>query len=169
MHMGVETKPSIFWWCFAPAIAFTALSGALGSCSGYPLDPPACFPPKYSVQPGIARPGEQVTVAAPDTSCNPAYGPDAKIEVSLTDSAGREVFRKTGAMNSDGGFTLTFKVPDGMKPGRAGVTAVPYRLDWCDDTGRNNRLKHQGAGDPGIARTSCVLPVVPLVIGPAKP
>ncbi|WP_115789702.1 hypothetical protein [Arthrobacter silvisoli] len=120
------------------------------------------------MDPGTVRPGEQVTVSAPDVDCNPAYGQGAKIEVSLTDAAGREIFKKTGPMNNDGGFTFSFEVPSGMKPGKAGVTAMPYRLDWCDDTGRNNRLKRQGAGDPGLARTSCVIPVVPLMIRPAK-
>ncbi len=95
-------------------------------------------------------------------SGNPSYGQDAKIEVTLTDAAGTEVFRQTAPMNNDGGFTFSFKVPAGMKPGKAGVTAVPYRLDWCDDTGRNNRLTRQGAGD--IARTSCVIPIFPLTI-----
>lgn len=147
-------------------LAAVVACGALAACFGF--DPPACFPPKYSMEPGTAHPGEQVTVSAPDAGCNPAYGQDARIEISLTDAAGREIFTKTGPMNNDGGFTLTFKVPDGMKPGKAGVTAVPYQLDWCDDTGRNNRLKRPGVGEPGIVRTSCVIPVVPLMIRPAK-
>lgn len=149
-------------------LAAAVACGALAACSGYPLEPPPCFPPKYSVEPGTARPGEQVSVSARDADCNPAYGQDAKIEVSLTDAAGREIFKETGPMNDDGGFSFSFKVPAGMKPGKAGVTAVPYRLDWCDDTGTNNRLYRQGAGDRGIARTSCVMPVVPLMIQPAR-
>jgi hypothetical protein len=140
------------------------LTGAVASCSNA-FDPPPCFPPKYSVHPETARPGKQITVSAPDATCNPSYGYDAKVEVSLTDAAGTEVLRKTGPMNNDGGFTFVLKVPSGLKPGQAGVTAVPYGLDWCDDTGRNNRLSRQGTGD-GIARTSCVMPVVPLTISP---
>ncbi|WP_245413275.1 hypothetical protein [Arthrobacter celericrescens] len=145
-------------------LAAVVVCGALAACFGF--DPPPCFPPKYSVEPGTARPGEQVTVSAPDADCNPAYGQDAKIEISLTDAAGREVFTKTGPMNNDGGFTFSFKVPAGMRPGKAGVTAFPHALDWCDDTGRNTRLRRQGAGDDGITRSSCATPVVPLTIKP---
>jgi len=65
------------------------------------------------------------------------------------------------------GFVV-FKVPAGMKPGKAGVTAVPHQLDWCDDTGRNNRLEGEGAVDAGITSASCVIPVVPLVIRPVN-
>lgn len=161
--MGRRTGLAVLFF-----LASAVVCGALGSCSGYPVPAPACFPPKYSVQPATARPGDQVTVSAPDASCNPSYGKEAKIEVSLTDAAGREIFRKTGSMNNDGGFTFSFKVPAGMKPGKAGVTAVPHQLDWCDDTGRNNRLQGEGAGDAGITKASCVIPVVPLVIRPAN-
>ena len=146
-------------------LVVVAVCGALGSCSRYPVNPPPCFPPKYSVQPTTARPGETITVSAPDATCNPNYGMDARIEVSVTDAAGTEVFKKTGPMTNDGGFTFTFKVPAGLKPGKAGVTAMPPGLDWCDDTGKNNRLSRQKTGD-GIARTSCVIPVVPLTIRP---
>jgi hypothetical protein len=155
-----------FWIIGVPALAF----GALLSCSAMPFPavtnvPPACFPPKYSVQPETVLPGGKVTVTAPGASCNPAYGQDAKIEVTLLDAAGKEVFRKTSPMGDDGAFSFAFTVPKSMPPGKAGVTAVPYRIDWCDDTGRNNRLKSEGSG---IARASCVIPLVPLMIGPTK-
>lgn len=128
------------------------------------MKPQPCFPPQYSVQPESSRPGGQVTVSAPDAKCNPSYGPDARVEVSLTDSAGLEVLRTTAPMNNDGGFSFTFRVPASAKPGGAAVTAVPYGLDWCDDTGTNNRLRRQSAGETALLQASCATPVVPLLI-----
>ncbi|WP_139023239.1 hypothetical protein [Arthrobacter globiformis] len=45
------------------------------------------------------------------------------------------------AMNDGGGFTYTFVAPARAAKGQATVTAVPYNIDWCDDTGRNNPLE----------------------------
>lgn len=155
-------RPPKFW-----ITGVVLVLGSLVSCSSAPLprvtkDPPACFPPKYSVSPESVRPGGQVTVTAAGATCNPAYGDDAKIEVSLLDATGTEVFKGVSPMDDDGGFSFGFTVPESMQPGKAGVTAVPYGTDWCDDTGTNNRLKSDG---DGIARTSCAIPLVPLVIG----
>ena len=48
-----------------------------------------------------------------------------------------------------------------MGAGEASITATPFDIDWCDDTGRNNRAA--GAPDP-LERVSCVLPQKPLTI-----
>jgi hypothetical protein len=104
-----------------------------------------------------------VTVAAQDTDCNPRYGANARIQISVTDSSETEVVNTTSAMNDGGGFSYTFVVPARTAPGKATVTAVPYNVDWCDDTGRNNRVA--GAAVVQLQRASCVLPVKPLTIG----
>ncbi|KRE81117.1 hypothetical protein [Arthrobacter sp. Soil762] len=60
-----------------------------------------------------------------------------------------------------------FTVPAGVAPGKAGVTAYPYNLDWCDDTGVNNRaaVKNRAArGQAELVRVSCAERLVPLVI-----
>jgi hypothetical protein len=48
-----------------------------------------------------------------------------------------------------------------MAAGEAGVTAYPYALDWCDDTGVNNRA---ASGPETLIRVSCAERLVPLVI-----
>ena len=103
-----------------------------------------------------------MTVAAPDAGCNPRYGNNARIQVSVTDATGVEVVNTTSAMNDAGGFTYTFVVPARTAAGDAAVTAVPYNIEWCDDTGRNNRVA--GAGDVGLERVSCAVPMKPLTV-----
>ena len=64
-------------------------------------------------------------------------------------------------MTDDGGFTFVFTVPPATAPGEAAVMAYPYNLDWCDDTGVNNRA---GAGRRTLVLVSCAERRVPLVI-----
>ncbi|MBD1544469.1 hypothetical protein G9E11_19945 [Arthrobacter sp. IA7] len=104
-----------------------------------------------------------MTVAAPDADCNPRYGANARIQIGVADSFGAKVVSTTSAMNDGGGFSYTFVVPARTAPGHATVTAVPYNVDWCDDTGRNNRVA--GAAVVQLQRASCVMPVKPLTIG----
>ncbi|MFE5839439.1 hypothetical protein [Arthrobacter sp. NPDC056493] len=144
----------------ASATAMAMMSAA--GCAPSPAGEPPCFPPPYSVRPSEARPGDSVTVQAQDAGCNPRYGGNARIQISVTDSAGAKVIYATSAMNDGGGFTYTFVVPARTTKGQAAVTAVPYSIDWCDDTGRNNRVA--GAAVVLLQRASCVLPVKPLTI-----
>lgn len=136
-----------------------AVSGCAGSSSGD--GEPPCFPPGFSVAPSSAKPGDSVTVEAPDADCNPRYGANARIQVTMTDAAGLDVLTATAPMNDAGGFTYSFEVPAGTGPGEASITAMPFNIDWCDDTGRNNRAA--GAAG-GFERVSCVLPQKPLTI-----
>ncbi len=136
-----------------------AVSGCAGSSSGD--GEPLCFPPGFSVAPSSAKPGDSVTVEAPDADCNPRYGANARIQVTMTDAAGLDVLTATAPMNDAGGFTYSFEVPAGTGPGEASITAMPFNIDWCDDTGRNNRAA--GAAG-GFERVSCVLPQKPLTI-----
>ncbi len=138
-----------------------------GACSSPPRDEatgagPPCLPPSYSVSPTSARPGEKVTVAAPAADCNPRYGGHARIEVSVTDERGNEVINTTAPMTDSGEFTYTFTVPAEIAVGQATVTAMPHNIDWCDDTGRNNRA----GGHVNLERASCAEPVKALTITP---
>ena len=149
--------------------AVLAVSGAVvlvGSMAGCGIIPglvaPPCLPPEYSVSPAEANPGQAVTVSAPDASCDPRYGSDAQIEVIVTDASGAEVLHETAPMNDGGGFTYSFTVPSETAAGEASVTAMPYNVDWCDDTGRNNRAS--GAAVVELERVSCAMPVKPLLI-----
>lgn len=101
-------------------------------------------------------------VTAPDADCNPRYGANARIQISVTDSSGAKVVNSTSAMNDGGGFSYSFVVPAGTAAGQSTVTAVPYNIDWCDDTGRNNRVAGAAVGQ--LQRASCVLPAQPLTI-----
>lgn len=137
----------------------SGVSGCASSTSGDGAPP--CFPPAFSVAPSSAKPGDRVTVTAQDAACNPRYGKDARIQVTMTDAAGMEVLTATAPMNDAGSFSYGFDVPAGTAAGEAAITAMPFNIDWCDDTGRNNRVA--GAAVT-LERVSCVLPTKPLTI-----
>ena len=138
----------------------SALIAAASGCSSDLFAEPPCFPPEYSVTPTTAGPGDVVTVEAPGADCNPRYGENAQIQVIVTDEQGEEVINTTAPMTDAGAFTYTFPVPDQMVIGEAAVTAMPHDVDWCDDTGRNNRAQ----GTVNLERASCAEPVKPLTI-----
>lgn len=101
-----------------------------------------------------------MTVAAPASDCNPRYGVNARIQVSVTDKSGTEVISATAPMTDAGEFTYTFTVPAEIAAGEATVTAMPHNIDWCDDTGRNNRAE----GAESFELASCATPVEALII-----
>ena len=145
-------------------VTFSAIlvAGAASGCaSSSGNGEPPCFPPAFSVNPSSAKPGDEVTVTAPDAGCNPRYGGQARIQVTVTDAASVEVINATAPMNDAGGFIYTFEVPAQTAAGEAAVSAIPYNIDWCDDTGKNNRAN----GAVGtLQRASCVMPMRPLSI-----
>ena len=96
-----------------------------------------------------------MTVAAQPADCNPRYGGNARIEVSVTDDRGNEVINATAPMTDAGEFTFTFTVPEESAVGEAIVTAMPHNIDWCDDTGKNNRA----TGIPQLELASCATPM----------
>jgi hypothetical protein len=100
---------------------------------------------------------------APDADCDPRYGANARIQVTLTDAAGVDVFTATAPMNDAGGFNYDFEVPAGGVAGAAAITVMPFNIDWCDDTGRNNRVAEARAAAT-LERVSCVIPTRPLTI-----
>lgn len=119
------------------------------------------MPPSYSVSPESAGPGETVVVSAEDATCNPLYGADAMVQITVTDQAGGLIIDTTTDMGDAGRFSYSFEVPEQMAPGLAQVTAVPYDIDWCDDTGINNRA----AGNAiTLERVSCAQRLRPLTI-----
>lgn len=101
-----------------------------------------------------------MTVAAPGAGCNPRYGANAQIQVSVTDESGAEVINAMTSMTDSGEFTYTFTVPAEIAVGEAMVTAMPHNIDWCDDTGRNNRA----GGTAQLELVSCAKPEKPLTI-----
>ena len=66
-------------------------------------------------------------------------------------------------MNDAGGFSYGLVIPAGTAAGEATITAMPFNIDWCDDTGRNNRVPGAGAAVT-LERVSCVIPARPLTI-----
>lgn len=149
------------------SVAVMATAGVLVSClssacGGSWQGEPPCLPPSYAVTPAVAKPGDAVTVHAADADCNPRYGQDARIYVSVTDAAGHTVVSTTAAMNDAGGFSYQFDVPLAAAPGEASVEAYPFGVDWCDDTGTNNRVRHA----EGFSRASCAARTRPLTITP---
>ncbi|QHK20780.1 hypothetical protein GU243_14815 [Pseudarthrobacter psychrotolerans] len=149
-------------WARGLAVTLCAVPVLVGAtaCRDIFAAPP-CMPPEFSVSPSAAKPGDQVTVSAPDTTCDARYGADARVQVQLLDPYGTTVLEELAPMTDDGGFTFVFTVPAGVAPGKAGVTAYPYGVDWCDDTGVNNRA---GAGPQTLVGASCAQRLVPLVV-----
>ena len=141
-------------------LAVAAVALGLGGCRDV-FAPPPCMPPAYTATPSEVEPGDQVTVSAPDATCGARYGRDAQVQVTVRDAARAVVLEELAPMTDDGGFTFVFTVPPATAPGEAAVMAYPYNLDWCDDTGVNNRA---GAGPQTLVLVSCAERSVPLVI-----
>ncbi len=149
---------------FLPAGVVLLAVGVSGCVSTIPGNgEPPCFPPAFSVAPSRAKSGDRVTVTAPDAACDPRYGGNARIQVTMTDAAGVEVLTATAPMNDAGSFSYGFDVPAGTAAGVSVITAMPFNIDWCDDTGRNNRVAGAGAALT-LERVSCVIPTKPLTI-----
>lgn len=119
------------------------------------------MPPGFSVAPSNAKAGAEVTVSAPAADCNPRYGQNALIQVIVTDADGVKVIDTTAPMTDAGAFTYTFNVPPQTAAGDAAVSATPFDIDWCDDTGTNNRADGAAAT---LERASCATPMKPLAI-----
>lgn len=123
------------------------------------------MPPPYSVNPSSAAIGATVIVEAQDSDCDPRYGGNAEVNVTVTDAGGRRIISTTAPMNDAGGFIYSFQVPVDAKPGEAAVEAYPHNIDWCDDTGTNNRISD---GEESFIRASCVARIVPLLVVESK-
>ena len=126
------------------------------------------MPPAFSVTPERVGLGERVTVSAPDSTCDPRYGDGAQIDVTVVDAAGRTMVRALAPMRDAGGFSYSFEVPGDTAWGRGRVTAYPHGLDWCDDTGANNRVGRAAGTTAGhadaVVLASCAAREVALTI-----
>lgn len=143
---------------------FALLTGTLVTTGcGVVTNSQPCLPPAFTVTPSTARPGDRVKVEAKDATCNPRYGKDAQIQVTFTEAAGTPGEVQLGPMNDAGGFSFDLKVPPGAAVGKGSVEAYPYNIDWCDDTGQNNRVGF-GSAESAIERVSCAQILVPLTI-----
>ncbi|NJC24261.1 hypothetical protein BJ994_003337 [Arthrobacter pigmenti] len=140
------------------AVVFLAASGC---ASVDPNFAPSCLPPPFSLSSSTVQAGEEVTVRASDADCDPRYGAGAQIEVHLINPGHDVVASGIGPMGDAGAFEHVLTVPLDVTPGKYVIAAMPYRLDWCDDTGRNNRVPLEGAA---LERASCVRPEEPLTV-----
>lgn len=161
-------------WVVSGVVAAVVLaSGGCGTAEEDPMGT-GCMPPPFTVSADAAAPGSHVTVSAKDADCNPAYGDGAQVQLEIMDGSGAKVVDTLAPMNDAGGFSAVVTIPASAVPGLGAVVAYPYDLDWCDDTGQNNRLK--GSGDTGngsagtgagdLQRASCEIPMEALTIEP---
>lgn len=148
---------------FALVAAATLAGASMVSCS-QGSDSQPCMPPKFSLSQDAASPGGSITVSAADASCDPRYGENAQIQVEVMDGSGVKIVDELAPMNDAGGFSVQVEIPASAVPGPGSVSAYPYDLDWCDDTGKNNRVGAVGGQD--ITLVSCVMPSKPLQIEP---
>lgn len=123
---------------------------------------PPCMPPKYTVAPSTLRAGADLKISAPDATCDPRYGERAQIQVELLDEQNEVLLTELAPMNDAGSFEHTLRIPAGTKPGSYGVSATPHNVDWCDDTGRNNRIENPEFSQSGlvVVRVACATPYV---------
>lgn len=121
-----------------------------------------CMPPAYTLDSPVVAPSETLGMSAPDATCNPRYGKDARVRIDLVDARQQVVLTELAPMSDAGSFAFDLRIPGGTKPGAYGITAMPNGLDWCDDTGSNNRLGGADTGIEGVAaaRASCAMPRV---------
>lgn len=128
-------------------------------------DSQPCMPPPLSLSADMASPGDPVTISANDATCNPRYGAAAQVKVEVFDSFGNMVLDRKAPMNDAGGFSYRFEVPDSAVPGTWLVSAAPHDLDWCDDTGKNNRVGRAPSIE-NIQRVSCAMRALELGVTP---
>ena len=172
--MGTRTDPlTRAWRWFNVGIAGLALLAGLGilfavwSSGGFPPGPP-CGPPDYHLQTDHVRAGTDVVVEAPDATCDPHYGHDARVEVRLLDAAHRPLARILAPMNDAGGFSAQLALPQNLTPGEYLVSATPYGIDTCFDT--NHRGGAERTAGPAVVLAACTEPVKPLTVtGPGVP
>lgn len=141
-----------FWAVLVPA--------AITGCSSSPDLPPPCMPPSFSTSVSEARAGDLVIISAPAAACNPSYGTDAKVGISISTDFGEKLLDTKAPMEDSGAFEYSYRIPKTAKLGVLSVSAAPANVDWCDDTGTNNRLTNES----DIERTSCMIPVKQLAI-----
>ncbi|MFJ3958260.1 hypothetical protein [Arthrobacter sp. NPDC090010] len=165
--MGTRTDPATRAWRLfnvliigLPLVLGLAFFGWSMAASPRNFSPP-CGPPAYHLSQDTVHAGESIGVAAPDADCEPRYAGQAQVEIRLLDKSHHQLTRLLAPMNDRGGFTATLDLPATLPVGDYTVSAMPHDVDWCDDTGRNNRV----AGSLGSASSaSCAEPAARLTI-----
>ena len=148
--------------------AVVLLTGCQPSAVMPPHGAPPCGPPAYVLEPSSVKAGSTLKVSAPDATCDPRYGERAQIQLEVLDSRNQVLFAELAPMGDAGSFDHVLRIPADTKPGSYGVSATPHDLDWCDDTGRNNRVGSTGLPQSGtvIVRASCAMPLVSFTVTP---
>ncbi|GAA1858721.1 hypothetical protein GCM10009715_02760 [Paeniglutamicibacter psychrophenolicus] len=120
------------------------------------------MPPAYTLDSSVVAPGGTLVVSAPEATCNPRYGDQARIRIDLLDEHHEVLLSVLASMSDTGAFTHAIELPTILRPGDYGISAFPEGVDWCDDTGRNNRVENPGFGTTGLGmlRVSCAEPFV---------
>lgn len=136
------------------------ISSTVTGCSPSAESSPPCMPPNFSISVSEARAGNSVSLSAPAATCNPSYGEEARVEISVSTDSGKKVLHTKAPMEDNGAFEYSYHIPKTTKPGVLAISAMPADVDWCDDTGTNNRLKNASE----FERTSCEIPVRQLAI-----
>ncbi len=121
-----------------------------------------CMPPGYMLDSLVVAPGGTLRVSAPAATCNPRYGEAARVRIDLVDARQEVLLSELAPMSDDGSFSHVLDIPATLKPGTYGISAAPDSVDWCDDTGHNNRVENPGFGDSGLSavRAACATPHV---------
>ncbi|NKG19527.1 hypothetical protein [Paeniglutamicibacter terrestris] len=124
------------------------------------------MPPPYKLSSQSVRAGSSVSISAPDATCNPRYGTNAQVHIELLDSNSQILSTALSPMSDAGAFSYSLVVPTASKTGHYWVSATPFVPDWCDDTGKNNRVESAGQRAPllDLDRVSCALPLLELVV-----
>ncbi|WP_411732585.1 hypothetical protein [Paeniglutamicibacter sp.] len=143
------------------AVGAGALLGVSG-CSVILHSSRPCMPPNYTLDSLVIAPGGTLRISAPDATCDPRYGEDAKVRIDLVNGHQDVLLTELAPMSDAGAFTHTMEIPASLTPGTYGISAAPDRVDWCDDTGHNNRVENPGFGDSGllVVRAACAVPHV---------
>lgn len=110
-----------FWAVLVPAV--------MTGCSSTPDLPPPCMPPSFSTSVSEARAGDTVIISAPAATCNPSYGADAKVEISISTASGEKLLDTKAAMEDNGAFEYSYRIPKSAKPGVLAVSAAPADVD----------------------------------------
>lgn len=116
-------------------VAIIAVAVGASGCTGRfgPPPPGGCVPARMVVSPGIAGPGDVVTLSAPGVACDLNLPDPTVFELRLQHEAERgHAVEATATLANDGSFTATLVIPPDFPPGAATVFLVNHDVvDWC--------------------------------------
>ena len=121
-----------------------------------------CMPPGYMLGSLVVAPGRDIARFGSGSHVQSAPWRGSK----STDRSGRRpqevLLSELAPMSDEGSFSHVLDIPATLKPGSYGSSAAPDSVDWCDDTGHNNRVENPGFRDSGLSavRAACATPHV---------